>query len=83
MLSEITGEVTDQKYGNVIGAPFACDAFMFNVYTDTPAIVMGPVGANAHAPDEHFDIPEFLKLVEIYTLAALEWCGYLEKGVDA
>ncbi|MBS4224243.1 M20/M25/M40 family metallo-hydrolase [Lederbergia citrea] len=83
LLSEITSEATDQKYGNVTGAPFACDAFMFNVYTETPAIVMGPVGANAHAPDEHLDIPEFLKLVEIYTLTALEWCGYVEKDVHS
>jgi len=83
MLSEITKEVTDQKYGDVTGAPFACDAFMFNEYTDTPAIVMGPVGANAHAPDEHLDIPELLKLVEVYTLTALQWCGYVKKDVHA
>lgn len=82
MLSTITSEVTDQQYGEVIGAPFACDSFMFNLYTDTPAIVLGPVGANAHAPDEYIAIPQFMQLVEVYVLAILEWCGYNNDGGD-
>lgn len=61
------------------GAPFACDAFMFNLYSPTPAIIMGPCGANAHAPDEYIDIPEFLQLIEIYVLIILDWCGVIGK----
>jgi len=82
MLSEITGEITGRKYGKVEGARFACDAFMFNLFTDTPAIIMGPTGANAHAPEEYVDIPELLQLVEIYAIAALQWCEYHEKEGD-
>ncbi len=80
ILSKVTSEVTEGKHGQVTGTKFACDAFMFNEYTNTPAIIMGPAGANAHAADEHIDIPEYLQLVEIYALAALQWCGYIEKG---
>ncbi|NIK78701.1 acetylornithine deacetylase [Paenibacillus castaneae] len=80
MLSDITREVTTHTYGEISGAPFACDSFMFNLYTDTPAIILGPVGANAHAPDEYIAIPEFLKLVQVYSLTILHWCGYLENG---
>lgn len=80
MLSDITKETAGQNFGEIQGAPFACDSFMFNVYTDTPAIVMGPVGANAHAPEEHINIPQLLKLVEIYTFTLLEWCGYVEES---
>ncbi|MCQ6560476.1 M20/M25/M40 family metallo-hydrolase [Paenibacillus mendelii] len=79
LLSEIAGEATDGKYGSITGAPFACDSFMFNQYTNTPAIIMGPVGANAHAPDEYIDIPAFLKLVEIYARTIVQWCGYLDR----
>lgn len=56
------------------GAPFACDSFMFNRYSTTPAVIFGPSGGNAHAPDEFIHIPDFLKLIEIYALTILKWC---------
>jgi acetylornithine deacetylase len=62
------------------GAPFACDAFMFNLYSPTPAIIMGPVGANAHAPDEYIEIGAFLDLVKIYARTMIVWCGLFKEG---
>lgn len=59
----------------VQGAPFACDSFMFNLYSDTPALIWGPKGGNAHAPDEYIEIEAFLDLVKMYALTMIEWCG--------
>ncbi len=60
---------------SVQGAPFACDLFMFNLYSKTPAIIWGPVGANAHSVDEYIDVEEFFKLIKMYALSIVEWCG--------
>lgn len=57
------------------GAPFACDAFMFNLYSPTPAVVLGPCGANAHAADEYVDVGSLLALTEIYARTIVAWCG--------
>lgn len=76
LMSKVADRVTDGWGGNIEGAPLACDAFMFNLYSPTPAIILGPAGGNAHAPDEYIDIPRFYQLVEIYALIIMEWCGY-------
>jgi acetylornithine deacetylase len=59
----------------VKGAPFACDSFVFNLYSDTPALIWGPKGGNAHAPDEYIEIEAFMDLVKMYALTMVEWCG--------
>ncbi|RKN84259.1 M20/M25/M40 family metallo-hydrolase [Paenibacillus ginsengarvi] len=59
----------------VRGAPFACDAFMFNLHSPTPAIVLGPSGAKAHAADEYVDIESLLRLTEVYARTIVRWCG--------
>ncbi|GIP33558.1 M20/M25/M40 family metallo-hydrolase [Paenibacillus sp. J2TS4] len=61
------------------GAPFACDSFIFNKFSSTPAVLFGPSGKNAHAVDEHICISDFLKLVEIYAATIIEWCGGVKK----
>jgi len=58
----------------VRGAPFACDAFVFNLHSPTPAVILGPPGGHAHAPDEFVDIPGLCQLVEIYALTVIDWC---------
>ena len=35
------------------GAKFACDTYVFNQFSPTPALTLGPRGANAHAADEY------------------------------
>lgn len=74
----VATEVAKHYYKNglpVQGAPFACDSFMFNLYSDTPAIIWGPKGGNAHAPDEFIYVEDFLNLVKMYALTMVEWCG--------
>jgi acetylornithine deacetylase len=56
------------------GSPFACDGFMFNLHSDTKAIVLGPSGANAHAADEYLDIESYVKLIAWYAGIIADWC---------
>ncbi|MBO9610232.1 MAG: M20/M25/M40 family metallo-hydrolase [Paenibacillaceae bacterium] len=71
----VTGVQTPMK-----GAPFACDAFMFNLHSRTPAVICGPSGGNAHAPDEYVDIPQLMRLVELYAKTMMQWCGVHEQN---
>jgi acetylornithine deacetylase len=57
------------------GAPFACDGHMFNLYSPTPMLLLGPEGGNPHSPDEFVDIESYLKLIEIFIRGTLSWCG--------
>jgi acetylornithine deacetylase len=59
----------------VEGAAFACDSFMFNLHSDTPALIWGPKGANVHAPDEYVEVDALMDLVKMYALTMIEWCG--------
>ncbi|MDR6884158.1 M20/M25/M40 family metallo-hydrolase [Bacillus sp. 3255] len=73
-----TGErVLEAPVGPPQGAPFACDAFMFNLYSRTPAIVIGPSGANAHAADECLDLDAYERLIRWYAEMIIDWCGLL------
>lgn len=59
----------------VEGAPYPCDLFIFNLYGRMPGIVFGPRGGNAHGADEFVYIGDLIQLAEIFSCAALEWCG--------
>ena len=48
---------------------------MFNLHSDTPALIWGPKGANVHAPDEYVEIDALMDLVKMYALTIIEWCG--------
>jgi acetylornithine deacetylase len=67
---EVTGSAP-----RVAGAPFACDAFMFNHSSPTPALLYGPRGGDAHATDEYVELDDFLRLVETFALFAARWAG--------
>lgn len=56
-------------------SPFACDAFVFNAYSPTPAVIFGPAGENAHASDEFVDLDSLIKLSKTYIQTLLKWCG--------
>jgi acetylornithine deacetylase len=64
----------------VRGAPFACDAYVFNLFSPTPCIILGPRGGNAHAPDEWVETQDLLDLTKIFALTAVEWCGNAVSG---
>jgi acetylornithine deacetylase len=57
------------------GAPFAADTYVFNLYSSTPVITLGPGGGNAHAADEHVLVDDVVDLVRIYARAILVWCA--------
>lgn len=59
----------------VQGAPFACDGHMFNLYSPTPMLLLGPVGGNPHAPDEFVTLESYLALIETFVRSAVDWCG--------
>ncbi len=59
----------------VRGAPFACDAYIFNLYSPTPALILGPGGGGAHAPDEHVSIADLVDLAKISARFIHQWSG--------
>jgi acetylornithine deacetylase len=59
----------------VRGAPFACDVYIFNLYSPTPCVILGPRGANAHAADEWVMIEDLTALTKIFALTAADWCN--------
>ncbi len=60
----------------VFGAPFACDAMMFNLHSPTPALIFGPgdVGI-AHSPDEYIEVEQLRCAARILACTLLDWCG--------
>jgi acetylornithine deacetylase len=60
-----------------VGMPSPCDAMIFNLYSDTPAVVFGAGDlALAHAPDEYIELDELAASVRILALTILGFCGY-------
>lgn len=74
LLQQIGQEIVPDglPYG---GAPFACDSFMFNLHSSTPALILGPKGGNAHAANEFIYTADYLDLIKTYALAIAGWCG--------
>jgi acetylornithine deacetylase len=57
------------------GAPFACDAYVFNLHSSTPAIILGPGGGAAHAPDEYVLVEDLVDLARICARFVWRWAG--------
>lgn len=57
------------------GAPLACDGFMFNLASQTPAIIFGPGGGNAHTADEYVEIEDLIDVTKIYARMIASWCA--------
>ena len=74
LLAQVTSAVCRQE-ATVQGALFACDGPMFNLYSSTPMVLLGPSGGQPHSPDEFILIDEYLQLVEIFIHTAMDWCG--------
>jgi acetylornithine deacetylase len=62
------------------GASFACDAYVFNLHSTTPALVLGPGGGAAHAPDEYVNTEDLVDLARILARFLLGWCGTGSEG---
>jgi acetylornithine deacetylase len=64
----------------VCGFEAACDAMMFNKYSDTPAVVFGAGQlGSAHRPDEFMDIDQLIASVKILALTIVNFCGIDDK----
>jgi acetylornithine deacetylase len=74
LLSQVVTAVREQPT-NIQGSLFACDGHMFNLYSPTPMVLLGPTGGRPHSPDEYINIDDYLQLVEIFIRTAIEWCG--------
>lgn len=59
----------------VRGAPFACDAYVFNLHADMPAVILGPSGASAHGKDEYVQVEDLIDLAKIYARLVVDWCS--------
>jgi acetylornithine deacetylase len=74
MLADIIERVRDQP-AIAEGALFACDGHIFNLFSPTPMVLMGPTGGQPHSPDEFIKIDDYMQLVEVFICATVEWCG--------
>ncbi len=57
------------------GAPFACDGYVFNRYSPTPALILGPGGGAAHGPDEYVLIADLVDLAKVCARFVSRWCS--------
>ena len=76
-LADSVAQVTGQRPA-ILGAPFACDMFALHQFFQTPCVVFGPIGANAHAPDEYVDLESLFTFWESLLQFVLAWCGWEE-----
>jgi acetylornithine deacetylase len=73
-LRDAFGSVSGRPF-EVRGAPFACDAYVFNLHSPTPALILGPGGGGAHAPDEYVLIDDLQDLARICARFIARWCA--------
>jgi acetylornithine deacetylase len=72
-VAQVTGGAPE-----IVGAPYACDMFALHQFFNTPALIFGPTGANAHAADEYVDIESVFTFWESLLIFVMEWCGVSE-----
>jgi acetylornithine deacetylase len=59
----------------ICGFEAACDAMMFNLFSDVPAVVFGPGQLeSAHRPDEYMDIAQLINSVKVYAAIMMNFC---------
>jgi acetylornithine deacetylase len=68
-------DTVDGREFRLRGAPFACDAYVFNLHSSTPALVLGPGGGGAHAPDEYVEVADLIDLARICARFIVRWCA--------
>jgi acetylornithine deacetylase len=66
----------DGREPRVLGLSSVCDAMMFNLHSNTPAVVFGPGDlAVAHGPGEYIEIAELVRATRIIARTIVAWCG--------
>lgn len=62
--------------GDIVPGPFACDARHLVNQGGVPTVIFGPgTIAQAHKPDEHIDIEEYLVCIEHLIAFIASWCN--------
>jgi acetylornithine deacetylase len=62
--------------GDIIPGPFACDARHLVNQGGVPTVIFGPgTIAQAHKPDEHIDVEEYLVCIEHLVAFIASWCN--------
>jgi acetylornithine deacetylase len=63
----------------IVGMGGASDAMIFNLYSNTPAVVFGPGSIRtAHSPDEFVETADVIAATNILALTILDYCGFRE-----
>jgi len=70
-------KVTDKQLTYVVDTGLT-DMRYFNLYSDTPAVSYGPIGANEHNADEYVELDSIVTGAKTVALLILDWCGYLD-----
>ncbi len=62
--------------GDIVPGPFACDARHLVNQGGVPTVIFGPgTIAQAHKPDEHIDVEEYLVCIEHLIAFIASWCN--------
>ena len=60
----------------MVAGPFACDARHLVNQGGIPTVIFGPGAiAQAHKPDEHIEVAEFLDCIEHLIAFVSSWCN--------
>ena len=63
----------------ITGFDAATDSMIFNLYTDTSAVVYGPTGSGLHSPDEYVEIDGLVACTTTLALTILDFCDFDEQ----
>jgi len=59
----------------VVGIEGPCDMFVFHQVMNTPAVLWGGRGGNAHAADEYVEIDSLVDAAKTLLVFVCNWCG--------
>lgn len=62
------------------GMPAGCDARLLSGFGEIPTIILGCGDPeDSHTVNESVEVDQYVKLIEIYSLIIMRWCGIHEK----
>lgn len=72
-------QVVSQALGReavIEGMPAGCDARLLSGFGDIPTIILGCGNPeDSHTVNESVNVDQYVKLIEIYSLIIMKWCG--------
>lgn len=65
----------------ICGFESVCDSMMFNLYSETPALLFGPGELKmAHRPNEYIDLEQYIQSIKILAILIADYCEIDEKN---